>query len=138
MNKQFLYTIWGSLFAVCAVLGFIEGAEGFPRALLVCVALSFFIPPALLLYLAHRHRDRHCAALVRNLAAASLVLTCGLLVANFLSLMGTTTLGDVLYSTLVIVSAPMVCGQYWVMSLFCWACLLFSGNHILKKMKTRT
>ncbi|MBQ8238953.1 MAG: hypothetical protein IJZ39_13610 [Oscillospiraceae bacterium] len=138
MNKQFLYTIWGALFAACAVLGFIDEAEGFARVLLVCVALAFFVPPALLLYRSDRTHDRHCAALVRNLAAASLILTCVLLVANFLSVMGSEALGNLLYSALIVVSAPMACGRYWIGSLFCWACLLFAGNHILKKLKTRT
>ena len=138
MNQKFLLTLWGGMFAVCATLGFLPAATGFAQFLLVVLALAFFIPPALLLWLAHGTGDRHTAALVRNLAAASLAVTLVLLVANVLSLLGSTTLGDLLYTILVIASAPMACGQYWIMSLFCWACLLFAGNHILKIMKTRT
>ena len=138
MTKRFLFILWGGLYAACAVLGFIEEAAGFARALLVCVALAFFAPPALLLYRSARTGDCHCAALIRNLAAASLALTAVLLVGNFLSLMGSAALGDLLYTVLVIVSAPMACGQYWIMSMFCWACLLFSACHILKMIKTRT
>ena len=33
---------------------------------------------------------------------------------------------NVTYEVLAIVSAPMLCSQYWVVSLFLWACLLFS------------
>ena len=138
MKKNTLFALWGGLFALCAGLGFVPETVGFLRFLLVCLALGFFVPPALLLHRSAKSGDRHCAALVRNLAAASLILTCVLLVANFLSLMGTTALGDLLYSALIIVSAPMACGQYWILSMFCWACLLFTGNHILKTMKTRT
>ena len=58
-----------------------------------------------------------------------------LLVANFLSALGSVTLGDVLYGMLVIVSSPMVCSGYWVLSLFLWACLLMSSLSQLKKLK---
>ena len=138
MKKNALFALWGGLFALCAGLGFVPEVTGLLNFLLVCAALGFFVPPALLLHRAHKTRDRHCAAVVRNLAVASLALTAALLVANFLSLMGSEALGNLLYSVLVIVSAPMICGRSWILSLFCWACLLFTGNHILKKMKTRT
>ena len=138
MNQKTLFALWGGMFALCAGLGFIPEAAGFGKFVLVVLALAFFVPPALLLHRAAKKRDRDCAALVRNLAAASLLLTCCLLVANFLSLMGSAALGNVLYAALLIVSAPMACGRYWIVSLFCWACLLFAGNHVLKMMKTRT
>lgn len=138
MNQHILFALWGGMFAVCAALGFIPEAAGPLKILLVMLALGFFIPPALLLRQAWKAGDRHCAALVRNLAAAWLAVTLVLLVANFLSLLGSEGLGNLLYAVLIIASAPMACGQYWIMSLFCWACLLFSGNQILKTMKTRT
>jgi hypothetical protein len=31
----------------------------------------------------------------------------------------------VLYALLVIISSPMICGQYWVLSLFGWSWLMF-------------
>ena len=138
MKNNTLFALWGGLFALCAALGFVPEVTGLLNFWLVCAALGFFLPPALLLHRADKTGDRHCAALVRNLSAASLVLTCVLLVANFLSLMGSESLGDLLYAALVIVSAPMVCGRSWILSLFCWAVLLFTANHILKKIKTRT
>ena len=33
---------------------------------------------------------------------------------------------NLLHILLIIVSTPMVCGQYWVLGLFGWACLLFA------------
>ena len=138
MKIKTLCAIWGGLFVLCAGLGFIPEPAGFLKFLLTVLALAFFVPPALLLHRAAKRRDRHTAALVRNLAVAWLIVTTVLLAGNFLSLMGTTALGDVLYAMLVIASAPMVCGQSWVLIMFCWACLLFAGNHILKIMKTRT
>ena len=138
MKTKTLYALWGGMFVLCAGLGFVPEPAGFLKFLLTVLALAFFVPPGLLLYRAAKTGDRHTAALVRNLSAAWLAVTTVLLAANFLSLMGTTGLGDMLYALLVIASAPMVCGQSWVLVMFCWACLLFAGNHILKTMKTRT
>ena len=138
MKTKTLYALWGGMFALCAGLGFVPEPAGFLKFLLTVLALAFFIPPALLLHRAAKTRDRHIAALVRNLSAAWLAVTTVLLAANFLSLMGTTGLGDMLYVLLVIASAPMICGQSWVLILFGWACLLFTGGHILKMLKNRT
>ena len=138
MKKNTLFALWGGMYALCAGLGFVSEPAGFLKFLLVVLALGFFVPPALLLRRAVRRRDRDCVALIRNLSIAWLVLTAALLVANFLSLMATTVLGDMLYRMLIVVSAPMVCGQSWILSMFCWACLLFTSRHILKMMKTRT
>ena len=138
MKNKTLYALWGGMFVLCAGLGFIPEPAGFLTFLLTVLALAFFIPPALLLYRAAKTADRHTASLVRNLALAWLAVTTVLLAANFLSLRGTTGLGDMLHALLVVASAPMICGQSWVLIMFCWACLLFTGNHILKTTKTRT
>ena len=34
---------------------------------------------------------------------------------------------------IIIVSTPMICGQYWVLSLFLWACLMIWAQKLLKK-----
>ena len=138
MKNKTLYVLWGGMFALCAGLGFIREPADFLKFLLTALALAFFFPPGLLLYRAAKTGDRHTAATVRNLAAAWLAVTTVLLAANFLSLRGTTGLGDLLHVCLVIASAPMVCGQSWILVLFGWACLLFTGSHILTMMKTRT
>ena len=56
-----------------------------------------------------------------------------LLIANFLSVLGSELLGNILYYVLVIVSTPMVCGQYWVISLFLWAYLMIACMKALRK-----
>ena len=76
---------------------------------------------------------RHDLQLVRNLAAWWLVLTTALLVINFMSATAPVHLGDLLYAVLVIVSSPMICGQYWVLSLFGWAFVMFAAMAQLKK-----
>ena len=55
------------------------------------------------------------------------------LILNFVLAVGSETLGDVLHSVLTIVSAPMICSGYWVLSLFGWACLLMVSIKLLKK-----
>ncbi|MBP3674679.1 MAG: hypothetical protein J6J18_12705 [Oscillospiraceae bacterium] len=132
MNKKLYFALWGGLFAACAGLGFIGTATGFLKVLLVLLAIAFFIPGFLLLNLASKTGDRHTLALIRSLSALSLGLTLVLLVANFLSVLGSETLGSILYYVLVIVSTPMVCGQYWVLSLFLWAYLMIGSHKALK------
>lgn len=133
MSNKFLYSLWGVLFIICAGLGFIpEPAPGI-QAVFTSLAVLFFLPPALLLWNAAKRQDRYTRMLVRNLSFASLVLTLVLLVGNLLSAMQSEFLGNVLHGMLVIVSAPMMCSGYWVLSLFLWACLLMASIHALKK-----
>lgn len=133
MNKKILFALWGGMFALCAGLGFIPEPEGFGKAVLVLTALAFFLPAGLLTYQAAKASNRHTLTLLQNLSALSLGLTVILLICNFLSVYGPPWLGDFLHSMLVIVSAPMFCGQYWVLSLFCWACLMIVCRKELKK-----
>ena len=132
MKKHYLFALWGGLFTLCAALGFIPAPGTALKILLTLLSVAFFIPGALLLYLSVKNGDRSTAELVRNLAAASLAFTLLLIVANFFSALGGETLGNILYSVLVIVSAPMVCSGYWALSLFLWACLMIAAMKILK------
>ena len=131
MKKKTLFALWGGLFILCAGLGFIPGPQGAVRVLLTGTSLLFFVPPALLL---HLHGDRATVTLVRNLSLLSLVLTLITLVLNFLLALSSETAGMVLHYILVIVSSPMVCSGYWVLSLFLWACLLSISRNMLKKL----
>ena len=135
MNKRFLFALWGGLFILCAGLGFIPEPAGFGKGLMTALSVLFFAPGALLLNQAKQGKDRQLAATVRNLSAASLSLTLAALVANFLSLAAPGAVGDSLYAVLVIVSSPMVCSGYWLLSLFLWACLLVVSLEILKQRK---
>ena len=132
MKNHTLLALWGGLFALCAGLGFIPEPEGVLKGLMVTVSIAFFVPGLLLIRLSTRTGDRHTLTLIRNLSAASLGLTVVLLIANFLSVSASETVGNILHSILVIVSSPMVCSGYWVLSLFLWACLLI-GSFIKKQ-----
>lgn len=124
MTKTTWYTLWGGFFILCAGLGFIPEPAGVLKGLLIVFSIAFFLPPAVLLYNAAKEKDRMTITLIRNLSLASLLLTIAAIVANFLSLMAPQALGNILYVILIIVSSPMMCAQYWVLSLFLWACLL--------------
>ncbi len=134
MKKQVLFGLWAGLFSVCAALGFIPSPEGSVRILLTLCAVAVFIPPAVLLYDAAKAKDRRTVLLVRNFSAASLTATALLLVLNFLSVLGSESLGNFLHAMLTVVSSPMVCCGNWALSLFLWACLLMVSLQQLKKI----
>lgn len=117
--KKILFTLWGGLFVLCAALGFRP-----PSGLSLGASVVFFLPPAALLYRAGKAGDRHTVLLIRNLAALSLGVTLVTLILNFVLAVGSETLGNILHGILVVVSAPMIASDYWVLSLFLWACLL--------------
>lgn len=124
MNSKTLFTIWGGLFALCAGLGFVPGPTGALKVLLILVAIAFFVPPLILI----RRGSKKTRMLIGNLALLSLCMTTFLIILNFLSIRFSTAVGDALYALLVIISSPMICGQYWVLSLFGWAWLLFDSR----------
>ena len=117
---------WLGLYLLTCGLGFIPNATGLGAGLLTAVSLVFFVPPAWLTYRAIREKKWKTVALVRNLSMVSLGLTLLVLVLTFLSAAAkaAAALGQLLQVLLIFVSAPMVCSQVWVLSLFCWACLL--------------
>ena len=119
MKEKLTYALWGVLFIVCACLGFVRDAAGFGKVLLVLSSLIFFLPGVLLLYWGQRKQ-------VRIISICSLGATLVLLVANFFSVLASERVGDILYILLVLISSPMACSQYWVLSLFLWACLLMA------------
>ena len=137
MKRKSLFALWGGLFVVCAALGFVPQAKGLLAWLLAALGLLFFVPPMMLLYRARENGHRSTAVLVGNIAAISLILTLLALVANVLSLMGSVALGNALNVVLAIVSTPMFCGQFWALTLFCWAFLMIAAKKLAKQMKTQ-
>lgn len=135
MKDSKLYALWGVLYIFCGLLGFIREPNGFVMAVLVLLAVGFFIPGAVLLYRGYREQNPGKIKIIRNISLIWLVMTLVLLVANFLTAGAAEVTGDLLYGFLVILSAPMYCGQFWIMSLFLWACLLMASLSCLKKRK---
>ena len=132
MKSKTLFILWGGLFVLCAALGFVNTESVAAQVLMTTLSIAFFIPAALLLYKCKESGNRSIALLVRNFSAASLLLTAVLLIANFLSVLAPAWLGNMLHIILVIVSAPMICSGYWVLSLFLWACLMIYAIKLLK------
>ena len=87
----------------------------------------------ILLYLGKKEEDYGTIGVVRNLSIISLSVTLLLLVLNFLSGKASNAMGDFLYGLLTMLSAPMVCSQYWFLPLFLWACLLMTAISFRKK-----
>lgn len=132
MKNRFLWIAWTVLYVACVALGTVTQAEGLLRWLLVAIGVAFFLPGAVLLYRGIRNGERKTVLAIRYMAAGSLILTVCTLLVTFLSADGSAVLGMVLQGLLALVSAPMLCIRYWVLSLFLWACLLF-GSFSLKK-----
>ena len=143
LNKYILLAIWAGMFILCAVLGYLPPQEGANQWLLAIIALLFFLPPALLVYRCWREKDRKMLRLVRTVALTVLAATVVLLVINLMSVALILVLpedtamavGDVLYDLLILVSTPMICGQYWGIGLVGWAAVLWSSVFALQDLK---
>lgn len=133
MDMTSYYTLWAGMYILCTGLGFIPEPAGFGKFCLVILSIGFFVPPACLLRYAGKRGYRQHIRIVRNFAIASLVLTVMMLLVNFLSFMASEAVGTMLYILLLVVSTPMICSQYWVISLFGWACLMIWAQKLLQK-----
>ena len=137
MSNKSLYSLWGVLFIICAALGFIPVPSGAVQAVFTILSVLFFLPPVVLLYRAGKAGDRSAALLIRNLSLASLGLTLLVLILSVVSAIQSEFLGNFLHGILVIISTPMICSGYWVLSLFLWACILIYSLQLLLKYKSR-
>ena len=143
LNKYILLAIWVGMFFLCAVLGYLPPQEGANKWLLAIIAVLFFLPPALTVYQCQKEKDGKLLRLVRTVSLVVLIATVALLVVNLLSIalllvMPEKTaliVGDVLYYALILVSTPMICGQYWGIGLIGWAALLWSSIFAEKSLK---
>ena len=124
MKDKTLWLGWGLLAALCTGLGFIPSAQGFGKAILVLLALVFFLPGVVLLVRSVNRKDRKTALRIRRISLVSLGLTLLLLVLNLLSVNASQGLGNFLYTLLALVSVPMLCIRFWWLSLFLWGSLL--------------
>ena len=129
LSYKMLYIAWAILFALTAVLGFLfPDAEGAPaRIALLVTAAVFFLPPWLILRKSRKEEKRFHRWLVGFLSMASIVLTVVLLVLNLMSPLWGERVGIGLNAALVIVSAPMVCSNFFVLPIFCWGTLIMGS-----------
>lgn len=128
MKKSTLYLLWAVFYLICAGLGFIEEPVGMVRAMLFIASLLFFIPPAVLLHHGKAHGDDACVRRIHLLCAASLSAALLGIILSILTAIGSSELGTFMHILLGLISVPMFCSNYWVISLFLWAMLLLASK----------
>lgn len=126
MKEKLLYIAWGVMAVLCIGLGTLETDQLLIQIPQLLIAIVFFVPPGILLYDALEARNRKGILRIRIISILSLVLTMAFLLAFFLTAMHSQEAASWVYEILIVVSCPMVCSQYWLVSLFLWACLLFA------------
>ena len=126
LSYKTLYLLWAAMFALTVVLGLAFPAAGSAAArwALALTAAAFFLPPWLILSRAKSEENRHHIRLIRWLCVASLSMTAVLLVLNLRSADSGEAVGLALNTALTVVSAPMVCSNFFVLPIFLWGCLL--------------
>lgn len=123
-----LWIAWGFLYALCLALSLLVPLPaGLVKAAMTAIGVIFFVPGTLLLVDGFRRRDRALIKKLRLIGIVSLALTTAGLVAFFMcGLLQNTAAADIAFYALAAVSQPMLCAQYWGLSLFLWAALTLS------------
>lgn len=136
MKTKQLYLYWLYLFIFCAAMGFIRERNPLVTALLALLSLAFFVPGGMLMYHGIKKHDRKTVRNVMIICICSLGLTMLLFIANTLTALAPDNdlLGRIFQAVLVVFSAPMMCAPYQFISMFLWACLLFTGISFWKKL----
>ena len=124
VNELILYAAWLCLYILSVGLGTVEAVEGAGKVFFVLTSLIFFLPGVALLILGRKEKNKKMILRVRIAAICSLALTVIVFCANVIAVGASSQVGSFLNDLLKLVSAPMFRSQYWVLSLFCWACLL--------------
>lgn len=126
MKKFVLGGVWLLFYVMCLLLSYITAPSVSQQAALFVLSVVFFVPGFWLLIDARRQHDAKMLRILRWISGAVLLLTVVLLIANVSSVLASETVGNILYTLLIIVSVPMVCSQSWLISLFLWAFLFLS------------
>ena len=128
MKTKTLWLIWLYLFLFCCILGFIPTPPVALQVVLILIGIGFFVPGFFLIY----KGGRKTAGWILGISIASLVLTTLSIILNYVSILMSEIWGTVFHIILGILSTPMLCCHYWVISLFGWACLM-AGSLFMKK-----
>ena len=132
-KELLLYAGWICLYILCVGLGTVGNMEGVGKVFFVLTSLIFFLPGAWLLGMGIKNKNRKTVLRVRIIAICSLALTVIVFCAN-VAAAAAGVVSPFLNDLLNLVSAPMFCSQYWILSLFCWACLLSAS--FVKKVES--
>ncbi len=128
MRSKLLYAAWAVLYIFCVGFGTLP-AEGIGKVLFLLTALLFFVPGFLLLAEGIKEKNRRRLLLIRCLSIASLTFTVIAFVGILFSVNASASTGKLWSDILLLGSAPMICAQNYILSLFLWACL-FVGSFL--------
>lgn len=137
MKDKQLYLYWLYAYIICAILGFIQNRSPLVTALLALACAAFFVPGGILVYRDIRNKQRKNLRNIMVLSIASLLLTMALFIGYWFSLtaFGSDTPGKVMYALLTVFSTPLMCAPFPAISMFLWACLLFTAISFWKQGK---
>ena len=130
-KKSVIYVVWAVWYVICLCLCLGKTPIGWAKAPFVLVGLLFYVPPFYLLFLSKK--DRKAIKLMQIISAVALAAFVVLYALNILSVNWSVTAGRVLYYLLAVFSAPILCGQFFVLGLFLWASILWTCILLLKK-----
>ena len=125
MNNTTLYYIWGGLYLLCALFGFLPDPEALRVFLLILSAL-FFVPPGWLLVNALRQGDKKLLKLLRYISGGVLAGAFLLLLAGILSVAAPEAVGTFLHILMNLLCPPIVTSGQFALCLFLWGCLFFA------------
>lgn len=131
MLNTYLYILWIFFYVLCAALGVL----GLPGWVGITACILFFLPPLVLIYRHSRAGERKGLRRIRNISLGWLGFAALMIILNIASVYLSATAGAVLYYAMAVLCAPMVCGKYWLMSLFLFAFVLTAANQQLKVVK---
>lgn len=131
MLNTYLYITWAAMYVICAACGILS----VPLGLGIGLCVAFFVPPGILIGLAVKKRDRRALGLVQGISLGWLILTTVLVILNIFSVAMSELAGSILYYMLAVLCSPMVCGTYWTIAMFGWACLLVVCIQKRKQLK---
>ena len=131
-KKSFIYVIWAVWYLCCLLLSMGAEPSGMAKVPFVVVGITTYAPPLYLLYLSKK--DAKTIKLVRTISIASLATFVVLYALNIMSVNWSAAAGTVLYYMMVVLCAPVMCGQFFIVSLYLWGCLLWACILMLKKL----
>ena len=105
----------------------LRGLHPAGRLALQLTAAAFFLPPWLILAKAQAAGEKRHILLVRYLSLASIAGTCVLLALNIGSIGQGAAVGNALNAMLTVVSAPLVCSNFYAMPLFLWGTVVMGS-----------
>lgn len=123
-----LYLMWAFMFVLTAVLGMLypSATGNTAQTVLMVIASGYFLPPWAIMTRGQKEKQVKHVKIVRYLSIASVAATCVLLSMNILSVGMSEAVGNALQALLTIVSAPLVCSNFYVMPLFLWGMLIMA------------